>query len=53
MTAKRLSAINRPEVAKMGEKAPDPGWTTRGVITRVIDGDTVEVTIKRTLRVRL
>ena len=36
----------------MGE-TPDPGWTTRGVITRVIDGDTVEVTIKRTLRVRL
>ena len=36
----------------MGE-TPDPGWTTRGVISRVIDGDTVEVTIKRTLRVRL
>ena len=36
----------------MGE-TPDPGWTTRGIISRVIDGDTVEVTIKRTLRVRL
>lgn len=36
----------------MGE-TPDPGWTTRGVISRVIDGDTVEVTIKRTIRVRL
>ena len=33
--------------------APQPGWTTRGVISRVIDGDTVEVTIKRTIRVRL
>ena len=36
----------------MGE-TPDPGWTTRGIISRVIDGDTVEVTIKRTIRVRL
>ena len=36
----------------MGE-TPDPGWTTRGIISRVIDGDTVEVTVKRTLRVRL
>lgn len=33
--------------------APQPGWTTRGVISRVIDGDTVEVTITRTIRVRL
>ena len=37
----------------MAGETPDPGWTTRGVISRVIDGDTVEVTIKRTLRVRL
>ena len=36
----------------MGE-TPAPGWTTRGIISRVIDGDTVEVTIKRTIRVRL
>ena len=33
--------------------APQPGWTTRGIISRVIDGDTVEVTITRTIRVRL
>ena len=37
----------------MAGETPDPGWTTRGIISRVIDGDTVEVTIKRTLRVRL
>ena len=37
----------------MGEKAPDPGWTTRGVISRVIDGDTVEVEITRKIVVRL
>jgi len=46
-------AITTPEVAKMTGETPEPGWTTRGVISRVIDGDTVEVTIKRTLRVRL
>lgn len=32
---------------------PEPGLTTRGVITRVIDGDTVDVQISRVLRVRL
>lgn len=37
----------------MGEKAPDPGWTTRGVITRVIDGGTVEVEITRKIVVML
>ena len=37
----------------MGEKAPDPGWTTRGIISRVIDGDTVEVEITRKRVVRL
>ena len=37
----------------MAGETPEPGWTTRGIISRVIDGDTVEVTIKRTLRVRL
>ena len=36
----------------MGE-TPSPGWTTRGVISRVIDGDTVEVEITRKIVVRL
>ena len=36
----------------MGE-TPDPGWTTRGIISRVIDGDTVEVEITRKIVVRL
>lgn len=35
------------------ESAPELGWTTAARVTRVIDGDTIEVEIKRTLRVRL
>lgn len=35
------------------QTAPEPNWTTRAVVTRVIDGDTVEVEIRRTLRVRM
>ena len=37
----------------MAGETPDPGWTTRGVISRVIDGDTVEVEITRKIVVRL
>jgi len=32
---------------------PDPGWTTPANVTRVIDGDTIEIEIRRTMRVRL
>lgn len=32
---------------------PQPGWVTRGVVRRVIDGDTLVVEIRRTIRVRL
>lgn len=32
---------------------PEPGWTTPATVTRVIDGDTLEVEVRRTLRVRL
>lgn len=32
---------------------PPPGITTPGVLVRIIDGDTVEVEIRRTLRVRM
>jgi endonuclease YncB( thermonuclease family) len=34
-------------------KAPESGWSTPAVVTRVIDGDTLEVEIRRTVRVRL
>lgn len=34
------------------DKPPDPSWTTKGVVTRVIDGDTVEVETRRVMRVR-
>jgi len=33
--------------------APDPGWVTHATVSRVIDGDTIDVEIKKTLRVRL
>ena len=33
--------------------APAPGWTTSCRVSRVIDGDTVEVLVVRRLRVRL
>ena len=33
--------------------APKPSWTTPAVVTRVIDGDTLDVEVRRTLRIRL
>lgn len=33
--------------------APAPSWTTPAVVTRVIDGDTLDVEIRRTVRIRL
>jgi endonuclease YncB( thermonuclease family) len=33
--------------------APEPGWTTAGTITRVFDGDSVEVELRRRIPVRL
>ena len=32
---------------------PTPGWTTTATVDRVLDGDTIEVTITRHLTVRL
>ena len=32
---------------------PEQGWTTKGLVTRVVDGDTIDVTVTRTIRVRL
>lgn len=32
---------------------PETGWTTAGRVTRVLDGDTVEVAVTRVFRVRL
>lgn len=37
----------------MASEAPELGWTTSGIVSRVIDGDTVEVTVSRVIRVRL
>ncbi len=34
-------------------EAPSPSWTTRAKVLRVIDGDTLEVEIRRTVRVRM
>ena len=33
--------------------APEPGWTTRAYVLRVIDGDTLEIEVARKFRVRL
>jgi endonuclease YncB( thermonuclease family) len=32
---------------------PEPSWTTRAKVLRVIDGDTVEVEVRRVVRVRM
>lgn len=32
---------------------PEPSWTTKAVVTNIVDGDTVDVEIRRTIRVRL
>lgn len=32
---------------------PEPGWTTEAELSRIIDGDTIEVEIKRKVKVRL
>lgn len=34
-------------------EAPSPSWTTRAKVLRVIDGDTLEVEIRRVVRVRM
>ena len=31
---------------------PEPSWTTKAVVTNVVDGDTIDVEIRRTIRVR-
>lgn len=33
--------------------APEPAWVTPGRVLRVIDGDTLEIEIRRTIRVRM
>lgn len=39
--------------AAVVESAPEPSWTTRARVIRVIDGDTIEVEIRRVFRVRM
>lgn len=38
--------LMRPEV-------PAPSWTTQATVTNVVDGDTLDVEIRRTIRIRL
>lgn len=33
--------------------SPEPNWTTKAKVLRVIDGDTIEVKIERVIRVRM
>lgn len=33
--------------------SPEPSWTTAAKVTRIIDGDTLEVEVSRVLRIRL
>lgn len=35
------------------QEMPEPAWITPGRVLRVIDGDTLEVEIRRTIRVRM
>ena len=37
----------------ISEQAPPKGWTTNADLVRVIDGDTIVVEVRRTLKVRL
>jgi endonuclease YncB( thermonuclease family) len=39
--------------AAHGQPAPPRGWTTEATVTNIVDGDTIDVEIRRTLRVRL
>jgi len=50
-TVQTLSAPTSP--AAVVETAPEPSWTTRARVIRIIDGDTIEVEIRRVFRVRL
>lgn len=34
-------------------KQPELGITTKGILTKIVDGDTVDVEIRKTVRVRL
>lgn len=39
--------------AQSTDRPPVPGWTTQAKCLRVIDGDTIEVEVRRVIRVRL
>ena len=40
-------------VLTAGQAAPKPSWTTPARVLRIIDGDTLEVEVRRVLRVRM
>ena len=40
-------------IGVLAMEPPEPSWTTKAVVTNVVDGDTVDVEIRRTIRVRL
>lgn len=59
-----LSSLTFPAVVAFADEAPrpplvaaqfppDPSWTTKARCLRVIDGDTIEVEVRRVIRVRM
>lgn len=40
-------------VAIGSQPAPPVGWTTLATVTNIVDGDTIDIEIRRTLRIRL
>lgn len=50
---RELIAVSMVLAFAVQQSAPSPAWTTRANVTRVIDGDTLEIEVRRTFRVRL
>lgn len=51
--APQIAAITLSLITGWAFFAPNPSWTTRATVTKVVDGDTLDVEIKRTIRIRL
>ena len=49
----QIAAVTLSLVTGWAFFAPVPSWTTTATVTRVVDGDTIDVEIKRTIRIRL
>lgn len=50
--ATRTAPAARP-VPAAGDSAPSPSWTTRATVVNVVDGDTLDIEIRRAIRVRM